>query len=476
MRVGVRSWAVAITAGWICSARAFAGDILVPEATPAQLSDFSLSYLFYDMVISQLREQGLGVQDADAIRLWAGSDGDACFDNPDCPRLIWDHDAGGSVLIVLGIGQSVDGVSVNARLYRVGETEPAEELHETVASGNEDRYAVKIAGMATRLADGIRSNSPARILPSKVSEPAPRAEPRRSAEPDEDKDEDEDENPEPKTSKTTTVAAKPRAPEAPQDSRDDEQRYMGVPAGAYARFRESGLSRADWLKQKRVRTGHVSLELAGGYGMGDVDRGYGVRVRVENEEDGFGTVAASTWTGSGTGAGFAGTAALSYAPVWFLETSIQAGLLIGEKHLNVGWECPTDQCGQTSDTQTYDAVKSIEGFIEPRARILPIATGYVKPYLLVGVHLRLWDGFEVPDGSSVDYPDTTGGSGVGFTTGGGISFDVLPGLSLLIEVPYTFTLSDGAQTVDSADVEASPAVLESTGGLLRVSGGIGIHF
>jgi hypothetical protein len=227
------------------------------------------------------------------------------------------------------------------------------------------------------------------------------------------------------------------------------------------------LSRADWLKQKRVRTGHVSLELAGGYGMGDVDRGYGVRVRVEDQEDGFGTVAASTWTGSGTGAGFAGTAALSYAPVWFLETSIQAGLLIGEKHLNVGWECPTDQCGQTSDSQTYDAVKAIEGFIEPRARILPIATGYVKPYALVGVHLRLWDGFEVPDGSSVDYPNTAGG---------GVSIDMLPGLSLLIEVPYTFTLSDGAKKVDSADVEASPAVLESTGGLLRVSAGLGIHF
>ena len=216
MGLGARAFAVAITAGCFCSASAFAGDILVPEATPAQLSDFSLSYLFYDMVIGQLREQGLGVQDAEAIRLWAGPDGDACFDNPDCPSLMWERDAGGSVLIVMGIGQNADGVSVNARLYRIGETEPAGELHETVASGSEERYATKIAGMAARLADGVRSSSPARIVPSKVAEPAerPRPEPRdvEDREDREDRDSDSRGSRESnsKTSKATTVAASPR--------------------------------------------------------------------------------------------------------------------------------------------------------------------------------------------------------------------------------------------------------------------------
>jgi hypothetical protein len=345
VRLGARAFAGVVTAGCLYSASASAGDILVPEATPAQLSDFSLSYLFYDMVIGQLREQGLGVQDADAIRLWAGSDADACFDNPDCPSLIWEHDAGGSVLIVMGIGQNADGVTVNARLYRVGETEPAGELHETVPSGSEERYAIKIAGMAARLGDGVRSSSPARITPSKAAEPVshPRTEPREAVDQDSDDRPSSARESASKSSKPTTAVAKPRAPEAPQDSRDDERQHMGVPRGAYARFRESGLSRNDWLKQNRVRTGHVSLELAGGYGMGDVDRGYGVRVRVENQSDGFGTVASSMWTGPGTGKGFAGSAAISYAPAWFLETSIQAGLLIGEKHLNVGWECPIDQ-------------------------------------------------------------------------------------------------------------------------------------
>ena len=65
-----------------------------------------MSYLFYDTVVSHLREIGLSVQDADTMRPWAGSDADACYDNPDCPNLLWDHDAGGTLLIVLGIGQS----------------------------------------------------------------------------------------------------------------------------------------------------------------------------------------------------------------------------------------------------------------------------------------------------------------------------------------------------------------------------------
>ncbi len=436
---------------------AHAGDVLVPEATPAQLSDFSVAYLFYDMVLTQLRDRGLNVQDADRMRPWAASDADACYDNPDCPRLIWDHEEGGTVLVVLGVGQTDDGLSVTARIYKEGEDEPAEEIIETVAGGAEEKLAAKIAGIAA----GLNGDSePARIAPKTTSEPKAT-----SKEPEEEPDEREEKE-----------EKKPKAPAAPEDTADDEQAHMGVPGWAYTKFRESGLSRREWLNQQRVRTGKVSIELLGGYGLGDVNRGYGVRVAIQDGTDGFETFAASTVEGPGPGAGFAGAAAITYTPAWFLETSLQLGLVLGTKALNAGWECPSTDCAETSDVQDYEPVNSVQGFIEPRARVLPIATGYVKPYVLAGLHLRLWDGFEVPDGSSVDYPNSPGGAGVGLVLGGGVSLDVVPNLSFLIEVPYSITLADGGKEVNSADVEAEPTALDETDGLLRITGGIAVRF
>lgn len=457
---------------------AFAGEVLVPEATPAQLSDFSVAYLFYDMVVSQLRDQGIGVQDADAIRTWANSDADACWDNPDCPRLLWDHDAGGSALVVLGIGQTSAGLEVNAKIYRYGDTEPTSVVHEIVGGGSEERIAVRISGLAVQARDAAGdSGAPARIPAAKPMD--------MTDEPD--SDEPDSDEPEPPKDRRTTSAdkpdndkpdndkpARPKAPDAPKDTADDERAHMGVPAWSYARFRESGLSRDEWLKQKRVRTGKVSLELLPGYGLGDVDRVYGVRVQVGDQGSGYETLAASTLTDTGAGHGFSGALAVSYAPTWFLETSLQAGILTGQKHLNVGWECT--ECAPTSDVQDYDPVNSVEGFIEPRARFIPVATGYIKPYALVGLHLRLWDGFAVPDGSSVDYPNVPGGAGVGLTLGAGVSFDVLPQLSLVVEVPYSVTLSDGSSLDDSADVLAEPTGLDASAGLLRLTGGLAVHF
>ena len=452
---------------------AFAGEVLVPEATPAQLSDFSVAYLFYDMVVSQLRDQGIGVQDADAIRTWANSDADACWDNPDCPRLLWDHDAGGSALVVLGIGQTSAGLEVNAKIYKYGDSEPTDVVHEIVAGGGEERVAVRISGLAVQARDAAGdSGEPARIPVAKPMDMSDEPESNDEPAPSKDRRTTSADKPDDKPAQDKTP--KPRAPDAPKDSADDERAHMGVPAWSYARFRESGLARAEWLKQKRVRTGKVSLELLPGYALGDVDRVYGVRVQVGDQGSGYETLASSTITGTGPGHGFSGALAISYAPTWFLETSLQAGILTGQKHLNVGWECA--ECAPTSDVQDYDAVNSVEGFVEPRARLLPVATGYIKPYALVGLHLRLWDGFAVPDGSSVDYPNVPGGAGVGLTLGAGVSFDVLPQLSLVVEVPYSITLSDGSSLDDSADVLAEPVGLDRSAGLLRLSGGLAIHF
>ncbi len=438
----------------LATPRALAGDVLVPEATPAQLSDFSVAYLFYDMLLSALRDQSLGVQDADAMRKWAGTDGDACFDNPDCPRLLWDHDAGGSVLVVLGVGQAGDGLEVTARLYSSGQSDPAQTIHETVSGGGEQKLADKITAAVAGLA-GSSDGAAARITPTK-----------------------------PKTSDSSTAShsdsghsdtrEKKPPPVEPDDANADEQRRMGIPAWSYTKFRESGLGRADWLRQARVRTGRVSLEFHGGYALGDVDRGYGVRVLVEDRGDGYQTSAASTTQGPGPGAGFAGTAGVSYAPTWFLEGGFQAGLVLGQKYLNVGWECTT--CDPTTNEQTYDPVNSVQGFLEPRVRVLPLATGFVKPYAIIGAHIRFWDGFKVPDGSSVDYPNIPGGAGVGLVVGAGVSFDVLPEMSLVLEAPYSITLTNGAATVTSADVTATPDPLAPSRGLFRATGGVAFHF
>lgn len=246
---------------------------------------------------------------------------------------------------------------------------------------------------------------------------------------------------------------------------------MGVPWGDYGRYRDSGLDEAAWLKQAKVHAGHGYVEAVGGYTLGDVDRGYGVRVAIDGD---FNSTAVSSWTGSGASEGGApvGRIAVGYAPSWFLDTSVAFGVQGGQKHLNTGWYC-AEACESTESETPYAAVDAAQFNIEPRARLFPLATGLVKPYGVVGFSLSFYDAFHIPDeNSAVKYPDVAAGISMGPTAGLGVMIDPTPNLSVLVEVPFTYVVSDGTESRIDANVPLVPDQLDQNGWTLRFVAGV----
>ncbi len=478
-------------------APAQAADVLFVEATPATLDDFSVAGLFYGMVVSAAEEQGLDYQDADAIRRWAGTDADTCWDDDACPSNLWDR-TDARLAVVMSVGTTASGLVVQARLHGVDETAPFKVLKETVPPGGELEVAERIARAA---ADALPLlpvrkpvSGPVLVIEDEVVPP-----PEDLPDPDERELPDEPDTPagrpdagagrakvdDRRPPDRDAVPDRPAGRADPRRDRDGEdslrehlrteedRRRMGVPAPAYARYEASGLSREEWLAKARVRAGRAFLELGGGWGIGDVDRGYGVRLRIEESGDTFETVGTSSWEGAGAGAAPTFGFTLGYAPAWYLDTSVAVAVQYGTKYLDTGWECPA-QCDPAASEYVHDPVGAVQAFVEPRVRFYPVATGVVKPYALVAFSVLLHDGFEVPDPDFVDYPDAPAGASFGPTGGLGLAIDPVARVTIFGEVPATLLL---AQPVTRADGEVSldPGRLEGGGYVVRFVGGIAVR-
>ncbi len=547
--------------------RAQAADVLIPEATPASMSDFSVAYMVYDLVVGQVENKGLDVLDADELREVVDGDADACADLDDCPAKLWDR-TDARLAVVIAIGQADGGLNAEVRLYGWDNAQPLKTIRKTIPGGGEVAFAQDIAkqvAAAIQLvpereeelgsigskptADEDEDDVPAPSFDEDEDEAPPpkkstktvkedpvedwdeeEEEPKKSTsktstkskssddeeeEVEEPKkstsksstkskssDDDEDESPKKSSSKSKSSddeeeeakkkadppksAAKTKEPPPPPKVKEpspaevygsdpkavEERRKMGVPWSAYADYRESGMDQAAWLKKAQVHSGKAYIGAAGGYTLGDIDRGYDVRVGLDST---LVTTGSSSWTGPGAGSGINGRLEVGYIPAWFVDTSVAVGLQTGKKKLTVGWECSA--CEEQVAETPYAAVDATQLFIEPRAKFLPLATGYVKPYALVGFTFAVYDGFHIPDEEgAVDYPDIDGGAAFGPTAGIGVMIDPVSPISIVIEAPFNLVLSDGEAASVDPDLEVVPTTLENNGWVLRVVGGVAVRF
>jgi hypothetical protein len=139
------AFGLALIAGVALASRdAYATDVLVPEATPRDLDDFSVAYMVYDMVVQSARDAGVDLQDAEQIRAWAGKRADGCFDEPACPGNLWAlTDA--RLTVVMSVGQSAAGLDVEVRLVGADDPTPFKVLKQTVPPGGEPAFAAQVA-------------------------------------------------------------------------------------------------------------------------------------------------------------------------------------------------------------------------------------------------------------------------------------------------------------------------------------------
>ncbi len=447
-----------------------AADVLVPDPVSGDVDDLAVAAIFQSFLIQALLDGGVSVDDGDTIRAWAGGAADDCFERPACPANLWER-SDARLAVVTSVVRSSEGIDVEARFHGVDDAAPFKVYRERVALGGERALAntlARAARDALRVLPPRAPITPAMTLPDEEilvegppAAPPPPVEPVPPAPPPE----------------RIPVDRTP-SDRLPAVDRAEERMIMGVPARPYARYVESGEARDAWLRRSRVRSGRVFVELAGGWTLGDVDRGYGVRTNHDVEDGQVVTIGTRVWEGEVSGQAAGGTLSVGYAPNWWIDTAVAAGFQLGKKHLDTGWECVAGACDtlRVEELDPPESVSAAQFVLEPRVRFYPVATGIVKPYVLAALTIRINDGFSVPDLGEVEYPDAPGGASWGPTGGLGLAVDAAAPFSIFLEVPVTWLVSPGELESTTGDVTLAPDTLPRAGYALRLTGGIGVRF
>ena len=233
----------------------------------------------------------------------------------------------------------------------------------------------------------------------------------------------------------------------------------------------------EWLVAHRVRTGKLLFEVQGAAVFGDVSRRYDTRISVSTGSDGAleqGTPYEYEDFIQGTGQLFG--ASIGYAPIWWLETGLFAGLMMGGKELTTGWEQIEDGVLVDEDNEVYTPTSAMLGVIEPRLRMYFVATGALKPYALGGVHLRIYDGYDVPDiAGKINYSNRPGGLGAGINAGAGLAFDTAGQLTGFIEVPWTYLFSPPPHYQEGTALLTTPEKAPGSEQMLMFRAGVGMR-
>jgi hypothetical protein len=444
---------------------ALAGDVLVPTYTPATMSDFAPSERLTEETLKALSSRDVAFVAPSEIQRRAGEVADGCSDVPDCADTLWRH-FGTARLAVIGAVTWDDGMlKARVRFHGPDDASPIEVLTDTFPEDELPIFAGRVADSARDLLGLVPPREGGGVALAREPKTPDRA---------------ELPPPEPEGREERYDLDTPQQEEPVTAQQDElERRSRGMPKRAWKQYRASGLSYEDWTDRALVRAGAVVIEFHGGAVFGDVDRSYDVRASVEQ----IGTDSDAKLTQTGTyqhetfvtGSTFMLGGSIGYVPVWWLEADLFGGFSLAEKDLSTGWTLYKDGVKEQSETNDYDPATAFLGIAEPRLRLLTMATGPVKPYVLLAASLRFYDVYTVPDLDTVVYPDREGGLGLGFTGGGGIAFDAPGAFTGFLEVPWTFHITPQPFTVEDEAVVGTPDKPARTGQTLAFRAGIGFR-
>lgn len=444
-----------------------AQEIVLPDFTPATLGDFALADDLTNLARMALEDRGLRVLSGEELSDRVGEAADSCADDVACPVSLWAL-VEARTAVVGRVGRDGSLIHVRVLVYADRSSRATRVLDERVAPA-------QAGELLLLLADEL---APAVAPPPQVERPSVGVVEERYGRLNEGSSRGVDASERSSSGRRATSSAPLDGPSTEELERLDLPRY------ALRQLEESGLEAEEWSAQARVRSPAVVVELRGGAVFGDLDRRFDTRVGLYDESgNAWSERNLYTYQSFLNSSGFAGGIALGYQPAWWVDISALAGVQLGQKELTTGWE--TWEAGGNpdgsdlfldEDSVAYDPVSAVLGYLEPRVRLYPRATGILKPYALAGLNLRFYDGFEVPDLDFVDYPEASGGVGLGPTIGGGLAFDAPRGTYGFIELPWTWVVSPtGPKVVDDGLLQQTPAQFRGVGQLLVISAGVGFH-
>ncbi len=235
--------------------------------------------------------------------------------------------------------------------------------------------------------------------------------------------------------------------ETPQREPEEDERLPvpgaprdDVPSRLYAGSERPFAARRgtgdQWLKEKRAHAGRVILEVRGSAGIGGLSR----IATVLGEPSATNGELESTFIQEAPRYEVLGRAELyiGYAPATMVDIGVLVGVNFARDFVTVGYM----QQGQEPLLGEPEELFVVRPYLQPRLRLYLVPLGVAKPYVVLGgemIFVSTWD-FDVTTAEA--FPRPSGGVMAGLLGGGGISFDPVPRVGVVIEATASRYLGD----------------------------------
>jgi len=451
-------------------APASAQDVLVPEFTPVIAEDFTLAYMFYSLVVDELRVRDVAFIDGDQLRQVAGSDAEGCSESITCPSGLWAYFPGTSLSLVgtvglYNMGTASESIEVRVEFYERDGYQPFKTVERTIVPGGEADFAAALAKATEVLVQRLTAAPEPTPEPDATHVPRAGPEGRRS------------------TLRGRAGRSEPDPEPAPTpedqlyqsyydvDDGEDDDRRKDKPPKAEREPRQRDDSRASTRtprepkpeREPRERSASSSehhllqAQAFAGLAIGDVGRSYDVRMSVMGSANSeLGRYEHDTFTG-GVGTTFGG--GIMVAPVEWLSVGAQLGVVTGRKYLSTGYERWAQGEQGSVEIQDYKAAPAMRGLIQPRVAVAPLAIGALRPSVHAFFGFRRYDGYEVTDLTDLAYPDRNGGWQLVPGAGLGAVYDLGEGRGISLELSHAVRLgADDIHHVQQGLVTENPEI------------------
>lgn len=421
---------------WFAVSVAHGGtSVLLPEVTPLDPQEFTISVMLEGMVAEELEAAGHTVMRHQEAVALVGTEALAqCALAPLCPSAVLPALPVERALVV-----SIDRVDGRllgrGEVYAQGAEVPVAVGEVEVVSGAERAFVVEMAALAGQ--EAPLEPTPEPTLPTEVVLP-PQAAAQQGA------------------SLSAPTAAVVQREEAKWEKRLEQRSSQPtgrLPEGVAPRhlrgseghFQKSGLDARDWIYRAMPHAGRFTMELRGGMGIGDVDRFADVRVVRRSGAQ------IEQWyrEGPATSRRIRGGVFLGYAAATWLDFGVLGGVQYSERDVTSGIvrEQAGEQASQEVDRET--GIQAVLGYVQPRVRTYLVPVGPAKPFVYAGCDFRMFDLYKLEQPKGAVYPIPPGGMTPGVALGGGLMIDPGPIVGMFVEGGLTLHMGERSEVTTS---------------------------
>ena len=456
---------------WLVIGNALGGTVVLPALYGADPTSKVGAEIVYAELIQALSDRQIPVMDSQDLSARVGALATNCSARESCPGDIWGS-VDGRIVVKGSVTMTGEDIVASLAFFRRGSEGAADRYEASFTSEIASRFAVDAALIvddllamdddAAIVGVGAATGTLATVERDALG-PVPT------------------EAVEPEAKETNTQgAAEAKADIDLLGEKDKERRYMRLSRGLYQEFERSGLSRDAFLDEKRFRARKFFVELAPGLVFGDIQRRYTAVARV------IGQSADQYYERDQLlpGTAFSLVASVGYAPTWWLDAGVQLGIEFPRKDFVSGFEQygslgdfqAGHNCPEFCDLTSFKPALAVALVFEPRMRLYARPTGLVKPYTVLGLSMRIYDGYDTPDYVQVSYPNRSGVQSFGPTGGLGLAFDTHPRANAFLESTYTHLLEPGTFESNPGAVYFPPTPESGLGMVMAVRAGVGARF